>query len=707
MEFWTIVDILRRRKWFLLAFVAVVCLGTWGGLSRREALFEATSRVMPTMQQMQGPVFGQDNNRQQQPAVDRQVQLSNFVQLATSLEVAGMALDKTKTTRKWDITNDDLIRRYVTVRPMQTVLSVPGGTAEEVSTDVLQIGVRSPYPKDAVALSRAMAEAFQEYYGKLTHESATKSTKLIESDLAAVQRDLTDVRAALDTFVRQNSIAELKSQQQAAVTLQGQIQAQYDEATAAASEAEQTAAALRQSFKGNKDFEAFSTTNPYISNLQANLAQKQGELEVAISKYRDAHPVVQGLRTAVAELQKQLDEQLRLMATQVNAGGSRPGREEAVVRMFQAEGQAMGSRARANQLRTAVDQQNAEISRLSTLSSKYEQLTSDQELYLQEYGTLQNSLRQAKFAEMETDSTGAILIIDRAADATPVGGNRLLIVFYAFILATVLGSAILIGVDYMDTRVRTSSDAEKLLQIPVAAMIPQLEGSPRDLARLTYIDPLSPASEAYRFLRTDLLFTAEEKGLKTLMVAGIRPGQGATTPLSNLAIAIAQSGKTTVLIDADLRRPSLHEIFGVSNKVGLTNALGGEAEAAEVMQKTDIENLAIIPAGPLPSNPSELLGSSRLLGLIETLKAHVDYVLFDTPPASAFSDAAVLSSHVDGVLFVIRAEESPTGAEHHVKTLFEKAKANVIGVVLNGVSVSQLDTYGFQVEYQPLAPPKE
>jgi succinoglycan biosynthesis transport protein ExoP len=625
-----------------------------------------------------------------------------------SRDVAVDALRRTEQDRKWPIKVEDVdeFLKYVRVEPLRTVLQLPGATAEEVSTDVLEITVRAPTPRDAVMLSSAMATAFSRFYGKVSHETAKRSRELMESDLTEVKKDLETARAALDQFVRTNGVANLRAQQESAVQLYGTVTSQYEQAVAASAESDLQVAAVRNEFEHNADLGTYTTTNPYIQSLQANLADMESQLEVALSRYREAHPRVQELRSSISDLQSRLDQQMAILGTQTGAGGSRPAREETLLRLIQLEGQAKGASARVERLREAVGRQGAEIDRVAGLASGYERLTSDHDLYLQQYNTLQASLRDARFAEHETGTTGAVQVIDEPRRARgPVGISKFLLVLYAALLAIVLGSVALIGMDYLDTRVRTSGDVERLLEIPVAAVIPELEGAPRDLCRLTYADPLSPAAEAYRFLRTDLIVTAEEKGLKALMAAGVRPGQGVTTTITNLAIAMAQSGKTTVLIDADLRRPSLHDVFGIPNRVGLTNVLGGEAEPVEVMQKTDIENLAVIPAGPLPTNPSELLGSARMLGLIQTLKTHVDYVLFDTPPASAFTDAAVLSSVVDGVILVVRAHESPTGAERQVRTLFEKAKANLVGVVLNGVAARDLDSYVFHTEYQPLAPP--
>ena len=220
---------------------------------------------------------------------------------------------------------------------------------------------------------------------------------------------------------------------------------------------------------------------------------------------------------------------------------------------------------------------------------------------------------------------------------------------------------------------QTIPDAEKLLGMPVSAVIPAMPpGDPRHQTRLTVSDPLSPIAESYRLLRTDLLFTAEDKPFKSLMAATAKPGQGATTTICNLAVALASVGKRVILIDADLRRPKLHGFFNVSNETGLTSLLRDECELEEALKVTDIDNLLVLPSGPLPLNPAELLASQKMRALHERLKPHTDFVLVDTPSAIAFSDSSILASYLDAVMIVVRAQETPRGSEIQLKNLLEQ-----------------------------------
>lgn len=203
---------------------------------------------------------------------------------------------------------------------------------------------------------------------------------------------------------------------------------------------------------------------------------------------------------------------------------------------------------------------------------------------------------------------------------------------------------------------------------------------------VTISNPRSPISEAYRTLRTNLEFSSLDKPLKTMVVTSAGPEEGKSTTLANLAVTLAQAEKRVILVDCDLRRPSQHEIFGVANGIGLTSmVVDEEAFKNPPLQETPVLNLKLLPSGPLPPNPSELLGSRRMEEIIATLGERADLVLFDAPPVIAVTDAAVLASKVDGVLLVINAGTTKRDHAQRAKALLEKVNARLVGAVLNNV----------------------
>lgn len=212
-------------------------------------------------------------------------------------------------------------------------------------------------------------------------------------------------------------------------------------------------------------------------------------------------------------------------------------------------------------------------------------------------------------------------------------------------------------------------------------------------------DPKSVGSEAFRTLRTNLQFASPDKPLKTILMTSTGPGEGKSTVMANLAIAFAQSGHNTLLVDCDLRRPNVHKIFGLQNRIGLTSHLVGEVEREQVVIDVGISNLTVIPAGPIPPNPSEILGSNAMKEFVARVKTKYDMVLLDAPPVVAVTDAQILSPLADGVLLTIASGQTPTELALHAKSLLQRAKANILGVVLNRINPEDQKDYQYYYYY--------
>jgi non-specific protein-tyrosine kinase len=206
-------------------------------------------------------------------------------------------------------------------------------------------------------------------------------------------------------------------------------------------------------------------------------------------------------------------------------------------------------------------------------------------------------------------------------------------------------------------------------------------------------DPRAPASEAYRTLRTNLQFSSLDKPLHTLLATSTAPDEGKSTTLANLAVIIAQSEQRVILVDCDLRRPTLHTLFNLSNEVGLTSMILAQEDAPPPLQDTGVPGLSLLASGPLPPRPADILGSRRMEAVIARLRAEADIVLFDTPPVVAVTDATVLATKVDGVLLVFQAGKTRRDQARQARQILEKVKANIVGVVLNNAQVEQ--GYGY------------
>lgn len=203
---------------------------------------------------------------------------------------------------------------------------------------------------------------------------------------------------------------------------------------------------------------------------------------------------------------------------------------------------------------------------------------------------------------------------------------------------------------------------------------------------ITVSNPRSPISEAYRTLRTNLEFSSLDKPIRSMVVTSASPEEGKSTTLANLAVVIAQAGKKVILVDCDLRRPSLHQIFDARPTPGFTDMMRDDALMSKPpLQETGVPNLWLLPSGTIPPNPAELLASRRMSEVIAALQQHAEMILFDAPPVIAVTDAAVLASKVDAVLLVISAGKTKREHAKKAKTLLDKVNARLIGAVLNNV----------------------
>lgn len=216
---------------------------------------------------------------------------------------------------------------------------------------------------------------------------------------------------------------------------------------------------------------------------------------------------------------------------------------------------------------------------------------------------------------------------------------------------------------------------------------------------VTLKHPKSPVSEAYRTLRTNIQFSSFDDRVKTIVITSSGPGEGKSTTAANLAVSLAQGGHNTILVDCDQRKPKIHKTFKLSNQIGLSNLLIGEASFEEAIHKTTVDKLSVLTSGIKPPNPAELLSSSKMQRFITSLKEKYDYIILDTPPVIMVTDAQVLAKYADGCLLVVASREAEREAAVKAKELLEKVNAKVLGVVLNKLDTSKNGNYGYYYQY--------
>jgi len=317
-----------------------------------------------------------------------------------------------------------------------------------------------------------------------------------------------------------------------------------------------------------------------------------------------------------------------------------------------------------------------------------------------ELNTLENNLDNltSRYTELLSltleGATNSIQIIEPAVPGTLVNPNNIITIITAAGIGFVLSSSAAYLLEYLDDTVKTPDQITKLVDLPTLAGIAYIKSEDNNML-VTINDPRSPTSEAYRVLRTAIQFSVVDKVNSILLMTSGISAEGKSTTAANMAVVLAQAGNNVVLIDGDLRRPSQHEMFGLPNKRGITSLLLNmetdfpDTEVRnlieDIVQPTQVEGLQIMTCGPIPPNPSELLGSAKMRRLLDVLDTQFDFVILDSPPVLSVTDAAVLSAQAGSTVLVVRANKSRKDELKQVVERLEDVNANVVGCVLNSL----------------------
>jgi succinoglycan biosynthesis transport protein ExoP len=309
-------------------------------------------------------------------------------------------------------------------------------------------------------------------------------------------------------------------------------------------------------------------------------------------------------------------------------------------------------------------------------------------------GRILNMKLSSEKIDLSLPKTTMVEIMDTAqVGAKPVRPNKPLNIALGIIIGLVVGVGLAFFIEYLDTSVKTIDDVERSLQSPVLGVIPQNVGYLFDEGSE------SPHAEAYRVLRTNLLFSRKDDKLNSVAIVSAGAGEGKSTTVMNLATVFAQSGQRVVIVDSDLRRPTLHKMLSVTNNIGLTNYLLKQNTLEEVIQTTNLPTLDFLASGKLPSSSLGILSSAQMKDLINELKQRYDFVFFDSPPIMGVSDASILASEVDITLQVIQYRRYPQPMNIRAKQLIEKVGGNLVGIVLNNINMSQDESYYYYSGY--------
>jgi capsular exopolysaccharide synthesis family protein len=364
------------------------------------------------------------------------------------------------------------------------------------------------------------------------------------------------------------------------------------------------------------------------------------------------------------------------------------------------KGLMAGLASQVKSLKAGLDAQNATVE--AAIQKDQEEAVRGQP-YWELKSKLENmnelhKLLQAKIMEDKVDldlpKTTMVSIIDQAQPGkSPVRPNKTLNIILGIVIGLMVGVGLAFFIEYLDTSVKTIDDVERALQSPVLGVIPQ------NIGYLIDEGVESQHAEAYRVLRTNLLFSRKDDRLNSIVVVSAGAGEGKSTTIVNLATVFAQAGQRVLLVDSDLRRPTLHKVLKVSNSLGVTNYLLKQNTLEEVIQRTRIPTLDLMASGKLPSSSMNILGSASMKDMVAELKRRYDFVFFDSPPIMGVSDAAILASEIDMVVQVIQYRRYPQPMNIRAKQMIEKVGGTLIGIVLNNINMSQDESYYYYSGY--------
>ena len=487
--------------------------------------------------------------------------------------------------------------------------------------------------------------------------------------------------------------------------------------------------------KNNVTTERLSDLNKQLTDAQSDSLKKQALYEFAKSGDLDAVPqlrdnsALQGLQTKRADLSIQYTDavnqygpnfpKVQRLQEQMKAVDEQIVRERKGI-IDQLESDYREAKQHEELLSKALDEQKAEVSVMSGKMIQYNILKREAEANKTLYDSLQTKLKEAQISSGLKSSN--IRIVDPAmVPSTPSRPAKTRNIALAILVGLVGGIGLALLREYLDNTVKTPDDVETLTDLPSLAVVPTFADSEGARTRSRFFNiassngheerielvaqhlPKSQMSEAFRALRTALLLSQADRPPQVILVTSALPREGKTTAAANLAVTLAQLGDKTVLMDADLRKPGVGRVLNLSTAkyAGLSSYLAGVStlDVVTVLHPV-IPNLAAIPTGPLPPNPADLLSSRKLVEAIAELREKYKFVVIDTPPIMAATDAVILSVQADGVVLVVRSGETPKEAFTRTRELLVSVKAHMLGVVLNAVS-SRAPDYYYSYRYYP------
>lgn len=557
-------------------------------------------------------------------------------------------------------------------------------------SDIITITAESPYPEDAAIFANSVRDAYIDYEQKMHRSTAAEIVTILEKEKQREDANWKSISQQIVDFKRANgaisfegdkgNIVVQKLGELSSLLTQAQSEALQTRVMADSAEAFASNPAKLQQLmntSGMRGLEGGATLRTQIATLDVQLNNLQ-------ANYGLDYPIVKNLQRQI--------ERLRAEA----ADADKQAADNYLAALHQ---QADAAARRRDELQQAFNDQYKVAMDLNAKAAVYTQLSMGLDRTTKVLDFLDTRIKEFELTSRNDEPNNISILETAKAPSIDLPAKPLRIQVLAVSLAiglmAGLGAALLL--DWMDHRIRSAAEVENLLGLPILGAVPHMLGkrSPIERGQEIHLYPKSEVAESYRTIRTGIRFGITDASSKTLLVTSPSPGDGKTTVASNLAIAIAQTGKRVLLVDADCRRPMVQRIYSLKEEIGLSSVLVGESELAASIQHSNTENLDILPCGPLPPNPAEMLNSEAFTSLLRELSAQYDQIVVDSPPVAPVTDARILAAACDATVLVIRAEKTSRRVAEHACDALASVGAVLLGVVVNDAPRSRSEASGY------------
>ena len=557
------------------------------------------------------------------------------------------------------------------------------------NTDLLQISVFDTNPKEAADIANKIVAVYQDKRVEEEKDILNRAVSAMNEEVTKQQKKVDDAAAEVGHIRAEEHIIDLNPE--GTEDTQAPVNNIVIKQEGEVNEAEMQIATLSpkleqiQKLQGQDLMRMLATLNIQDPTVQKVLPNYQDavaqEALLLNSGLGPNHPKVRAVRATQDVYAKQLEEQV----SSIRGALERNLKTAQMTR---------------DQLKGRLDEINAKQLATKNLSANY---TRAKNAYIKEKLILDGVRTRAATQTMELAMPRVGVSVKQVAEpsAIPARPRVGLNLMLGALVGLVLGIGLAFFIEYLDTSVKTMEDAESLLGVPVLAIIP------KGIGLLHKERGDSPDAEAYRILRTNIEFNRKNPQANTISLVSGGPGEGKSTTIANLAFISAQGGYSTLIVDADLRRPVQHRLFDIENSKGLTTYLTTDAQLDEVIAPTKVANLSILPSGILPHDAVGTLNSQRMAGMIAELKSRYDVIFFDSPPILGVSDASVLASEVDQTIIVVQHRRFPRAMLVRVKQAILGAGGTVLGVVLNNVDLKHDQNYYYYTSYYAYDRPRD